>query len=756
MSKKLMIVLVVAVALIAAASVFADQAVERNMPPTVKAKPEPPRDAPRPAGNIYFGNPHTDVRGPLSEGFESGAIPANWTIFNNEDDQWETYGLGSGAHTGEWVARCHWDYPGPNNDWLITPKLVCDVGTADTLTFWALGYYDTDPESFDIRVSTTGTDTSDFSDPIFQETNLLDAWTEYKIPLDDYDGNDIYVAIVYVSDYLWYLYLDDFTGPEVWVPAGPAIAFNTMDLSFGTVSIGTKDSKDLDLIVYSVGADPLTVSGVVSDNGHFTHDFPGTTVIPPGDSLVVTVTFTPTAEPEEAGNLTISHDATKAESIITMSGSGFSGLLSEDFSGTFPPAGWAEYQLGDPAGWIQGTPGYDDTYCAYHNDDNVATACDDWLVTPQISLSAKAVYELEFMQYEYFISYYDYHGIMISTGSGDPNDGQFVELMEAVPEEASVWKAVEDISLAAYAGQDIYLAFRYMGDYADEWSVDNVVVQEFIYVNEPPQITHDPRGDTWDTTPTFTAFITDVEGFTASLLYQPAGTKDWTEVAMTPTGVLPDEYSVSFLAYGPLNYYIKAVDDSGLVAVDPPGAPTRFYSFNTFEIQPIVGDEIIYDDGTVENATCWNPGYEDNRFAVRFTPPAYPCTLTAVKLGIATNWPDERHQPFIVEVYDDDGTGGLPGSMIYGPDTTGSIGNVVGGLPPYPALEWAYVCIHPLVIITEGDFYVAKGQMTVHPECEGLDIDDDGVQYSRSYTYDYTTGTWSEHVPGERNVVIRA
>jgi hypothetical protein len=176
----------------------------------------------------------------------------------------------------------------------------------------------------------------------------------------------------------------------------------------------------------------------------------------------------------------------------------------------------------------------------------------------------------------------------------------------------------------------------------------------------------------------------------------------------------------------------------------------------SYDVCPVVGTEIVYDDGSVENATCWLAGYESNRFAVRFTPPAYPCTLNAAKLGIAGDWPDDLHQQFYVEVYDDDGTGGLPGTMLYGPDLTGSVGNIIGGVPAYPAMVWAYVCIDPPVIITDGDFYIAKGQATVNPECEGLDIDDTGTQYSRSYQYSASTFTWSEYYPGSRNLMIRA
>lgn len=768
MSKKFAIVLLVAVALIASASVFAYQAVERNAPavPSAKDKTED-KVVPHAAGNIYFGNPRVDLRATLNEGFEGGAIPADWTVHNVDGgDQWEAYDASGqtppypGPHSGSWVARCYYDTA--NDDWLVTPKLSVVAG--DTLKFWASAYSSYYNEDFQVWASTTGNAVVDFTDSLYEALQIPQGWAEHKVPLDTYAGSDIYLAFRCISVYEFALYIDDITGPEIWVPAGPAIAFNTTDLSFGTVAMGSKGSKDLPLIIYSVGADPLTVSNVVSDNAHFTHDFPGSTVLSPGDSLVVTVTFTPTAEPEETGTLTVTHDGIKADSYITMSGSGIDALYYEDFaSGLMPPTGWASYELGDPAGWQLGTPGYDDTYCAFHNDDNVTTGCDDWLVTPAITLPAsKAVYELEFMQYEYYLSYYVYHGIMVSTGSGDPNDGEFVELMEVVPTVASVWEPIEDISLAAYAGQTIYLAFRYQGDYADEWSVDNVVIQEFIYVNQPPEIVHDPKGDTYDTTPTFTAFVTDaVEGVNSvSIFHRPAGVKDWTEEPMTLTGVLPDEYSATFLSYGAMEYYIQAVDDSGLVSYDPPGAPVRFFSFYAFEVQPLVGDQIAYDDGTVENATCWIAGYEDNRFAVRFTPPAYPCTLTSVELGIFTDWPDERHQPFALEVYDDDGTAGAPGTLLYGPDTTGSIGNVIGGLPPSGSapytLEWAFVCIHPLVIITEGDFYVAKAQVTSNPECEGLDIDQDGTPYSRSWMYDYTTDTWSEYYPGERNLMIRA
>ncbi len=750
MSKRCLVVLLMAVALVAS-SAFAYQAAERNAPatPAAKGKPEEPKSALQPAGNPFFGNPGIITRAPLSEGFEGGAIPANWAVYNEDGDsyQWEVYNLY--PHSGSYHVRIHWHSSGYCDDWLVTPRLT--VASGDSLAYWARAYSASYLEEWEVYVA-AGSTPSDFLTTgtlIGDESTTSTTYARYVYDLTAFAGQDVYIAFRCISYDAFYLYLDDITGPEIWVPSGPAIAFNTTDLEFGTVAMGAKDSKDLPLVIYSVGASNLTVSAVSSDNAHFTHDFPGVTAIPPGDSLVVTVTFTPTAEPEETGILTVTHDGTKAESHISMSGSGIDALFYEDFEAGFLPPGWAQYQMGDVNdGWVWASGGAPDFtgYAAGHFYE--VYNCDDWLVTPPITIPAgKYQAQLEFWQYQYWSSYLVYHGVWVSAGSGDPNDSDFVEIASLAAGTDGAWEPAPTLDLVAYTGETIYIAFVYRGYDADTWAVDDVALTE--YTNQPPVIAHDPKGDTDDTSPTITAIIADPEGVDTASVYYEMAAKVFTEVGMTPTGN-PDEFSVDLPigSYGTVNYYIQAEDASkGLVTT------TDTYSF---QIQQFVGLEHIYDDGTVENATCWIAGYEANRFAVRFTPPAYPCTLNAVKLGIAGDWPDAAHQPFLVEVYDDDGVGGLPGTMIYGPDTTNSIGNIIGGVPPYPALVWAYVCIDPPVIIADGDFYVAKGQTTSNPECEGLDLDQDGTQYSRGYTYDYTTATWAAYYPGARNPMIRA
>lgn len=150
--------------------------------------------------------------------------------------------------------------------------------------------------------------------------------------------------------------------------------------------------------------------------------------------------------------------------------------LQEGFEGAFPPAGWAIYQLGDPAGWITSTVRvHSGSLAAFHNDNNVATGVDDWLVSPAVTPSNGDL--LSFWQNVNWSDYTEYHGLMISTGSGNPADGDFVEVLDLTPTVADedVWGQIT-YDLSPYAGQQIYFAFRYTGDFADEWWIDDVQI----------------------------------------------------------------------------------------------------------------------------------------------------------------------------------------------------------------------------------------------------------------------------------------
>ena len=151
-------------------------------------------------------------------------------------------------------------------------------------------------------------------------------------------------------------------------------------------------------------------------------------------------------------------------------------------SGTWPPADWSLASTGasDSPGFqvmASGASGsHGDprtgTYCAWHNDDNTSADAIDWLILPQIDVQSGTA-TLTFWSRTYFDSYYRYHGVWISTGSGDPADGDFAELQEVGG--SADWIEVT-VDLSAYQGQTVWLAFRYVGDWDDEWYIDDVTL----------------------------------------------------------------------------------------------------------------------------------------------------------------------------------------------------------------------------------------------------------------------------------------
>jgi len=148
--------------------------------------------------------------------------------------------------------------------------------------------------------------------------------------------------------------------------------------------------------------------------------------------------------------------------------------------------------------------------------------------------------------------------------------------------------------------------------------------------------------------------------------------------------------------------------------------------------------EISYDDGTDENCYAWYDA--GNRYAVRFTPPSYPVDLDTARIRVYSGW-QPGHEAFDVEVYDDDGAGGSPGTLLGTVRTTAT------------AYGWHDVDISGLgITITSGDFYIAFNQLTGYPNCEGLCIDTDEPHYGRSW--DYYGGVWSLERPDD-NYMIR-
>ena len=149
--------------------------------------------------------------------------------------------------------------------------------------------------------------------------------------------------------------------------------------------------------------------------------------------------------------------------------------LNEGFEGVFPPAGWTLVNVGD--GFVQtDLRVHTGSYSTYHND--VSGLQDDWLVTPAINLAGSVSARLNFWQNENYSTWYVLHQIYVTTDTtgimGDTTAWNLV--YEGVGIE-DVWEQII-VDLSAYDNQTIFIGFYYSGNFADEWYLDDIIVED--------------------------------------------------------------------------------------------------------------------------------------------------------------------------------------------------------------------------------------------------------------------------------------
>jgi hypothetical protein len=150
----------------------------------------------------------------------------------------------------------------------------------------------------------------------------------------------------------------------------------------------------------------------------------------------------------------------------------------EDFEGTtFPPDCWTVFDM-DGSGTIwekaigfNNTPGGQGS--AFHSFYQF-TMQDGWLVTPRLSIPHLSQITLSFWSSNSWSSLYDKNSVLISTGSSDPADGDYVEIWSPL-EVSAVWSQTA-LDISQYSGQEIFVAFRYEGLAAHNWYLDDVLI----------------------------------------------------------------------------------------------------------------------------------------------------------------------------------------------------------------------------------------------------------------------------------------
>jgi len=141
----------------------------------------------------------------FSDDFEGGDL-SNFTVINNGDANGFVW-RDTDGHNGPACAAISYSSDA-HDDWLITPAIT--ASSSSYIKFWAKNQSTYFQEEFDVMLSTTGTNASDFTVTL---ASSVAPGTDYELEqydLSAYDGQTVYVGIHITTTNEWRLYLDEF------------------------------------------------------------------------------------------------------------------------------------------------------------------------------------------------------------------------------------------------------------------------------------------------------------------------------------------------------------------------------------------------------------------------------------------------------------------------------------------------------------------------------------------------------------------
>ncbi|MCL2290442.1 MAG: choice-of-anchor J domain-containing protein [Bacteroidetes bacterium] len=433
---------------------------------------------------------------PWHEGFEDANFPPDcWEVYiaGNAQREWERNV--TKAHSGEASAAHRF---APNLEgWLITPKLAIPNTEGCVLEFWSftedVPYYGYSG----IWIAIEDNEIASFTELYqLEDVDLVESvWKKITILLDAYAGQDIYLGFKYAGHQAHIWYIDDimisdassFVDVELASIISPISGLNLTDSEPVKVSIKNNGSVAITEFTLKLELDGTeitteTYTESIAAFGQVEYTFSATLNLFNPGSYEVTVTAILDGD-QIPGNdsKTITVLNTVCSTITTFP-------WIEDFEGiVFPPYCWGHYGT---AGWAKSSLfAYESEGAAYHVSGGDQ---DSWLVTPQISVPVQGA-DLEFWSQILSPDQMDYSGVLISTSNGNPLFDTFVEVMSFSAEDD--WQKIT-IPLNDYAGQDIYIGFRYMGDFAHAWAIDDIAVIALVPLTV---IEFDPEnGSEWE------------------------------------------------------------------------------------------------------------------------------------------------------------------------------------------------------------------------------------------------------------------
>lgn len=397
---------------------------------------------------------------PYLEDFESGR--GDWTVIDNDHDgfTWElgaTLGGIWGTHSGnECILSGSYDNDNgvaltPDN-WLVSSQIQLPTTATDFVLSWYDAAQDPDyaGEHYSVYIATSNS-VSAFTatTAVFTTTLTTDAWTKRSVDLSAYAGQNIYVAFRHhnCTD-MFYMKLDDI---RVGGPEAPTVSINVPAMAeSGTV-------VDLSASVSGATSFQWTLNGTTPATAT-TYDVQATWATPGTYTVVATATNS-VGTASDSATIDIYYCATIDSFPYTANlaaGLGCWNNRSDSTEGT----GWL------PVGEIDGL---DEGSVASISAQSfmglfmLDMPVDNWLTSPQIDVPATGEYELSWNVKPFDPNFagdnYSVYAIV-----GDQTTLLYTETLSSsmtTPLSSMTTWQHRIVSLSAYAGQSIRLAFRH-------------------------------------------------------------------------------------------------------------------------------------------------------------------------------------------------------------------------------------------------------------------------------------------------------
>ncbi|MDR0683105.1 MAG: choice-of-anchor J domain-containing protein, partial [Dysgonamonadaceae bacterium] len=430
---------------------------------------------------------------PFEEKFDNfidyGSYPC-WDIYDGEDDysNWRRNTASQDARSGSAIGHRRPDDSGSStqNDWLVSPKIVVPAGADLELSFWSrndldFGSYEDGKNSVWISTNRKNPADGDYVE-VWSATTVSSQWEKITIPLSIYEGNEIYITFRYEtsagsSAHSWWI--DDLniirnhtTDTGVTAITAPQTSSDLTSSETVTVKVKNFGHNDLSDIPVKLEIDGKlaaseTIASLIAGQEETFYSFNTPVNLSVNQSYVIKA-YTHLVGDENTGNNAQTVQITKRK-ISTFP-------FVEDFEAPLEFLGWGIYNLSGTSQWNIWNSASSSTSSRIGGNSirlaNVQSYQDSWLVTPKIVVPASGVCYLSFGSAVQFNNNSEDNSIWVSEESGNPADGKFTQTLWSFRSENANWTETS-LSLAAYAGKEIYIAFRYQGS-THNWYIDDV------------------------------------------------------------------------------------------------------------------------------------------------------------------------------------------------------------------------------------------------------------------------------------------